>query len=124
MAWYRCSNNLGTYDKYEIDNTALISNTYIDENNGTEVSANGWSATDFLTVRGNSLVFLGGILGYGTNIYNAFYDENKNYVSRLTLPRTADSGTPIVIPSNAKYMRISCQTTLFTTNIYFMGTDN
>ena len=124
MAWYRCSNNLGTYDKYEIDNTTLISNTYIDENNGTEVSTNGWSATDFLTVSGNSLVVVGCILGYGTNVYNAFYDENKNYVSRLTLPRAADSGAPIVIPSNVKYMRISCQTTLFTTNIYFMGTDN
>ena len=124
MAWYRCSNNLGTYNKYEIDNTTLINNTYINENNGTEVSATGWSATDFLTVRGNSLVFIGNILNYGTNIYNAFYDENKDYVSRLTLPRIADSGTPIVIPSTAKYMRISCQTTLFITNIYFMGTDN
>lgn len=130
MAWFRCtggnSGGGGTYNRYEIDNSTLISGIYIDENNGTERTENTWSATDFLEVDGNSLVFMGNILNYSVNIYNAFYDENKNYVARLTIPNPfrQEGFEPIAIPSNAKYMRISCQTALFTTNSYFMGTDN
>ena len=124
MAWYRCSNNLGTYNRCEIDNSVLISGIYINENNGTEMSQGNWSATDFLNVNGNSLVFIGAICSYNNNIYNAFYDENKQYVGRLTIPGYAGQTTLITIPSSAKYMRISCQSQLFTTNFYFMGTDN
>ena len=130
--WFRCTGDSGgsggggTYNRYEIDNSTLTSGIYIDENNGTERTQSNWSATDFLEVDGNSLVFMGNILNYGGNIYNAFYDENKNYVARLTIsnPLRQEGFEPVTIPSTAKYMRISCQTALFTTNSYFMGTDN
>ena len=103
----------------EIDNNAKITGIYIDENDGSEQEQSTWSATDFLEIEGNAIFFTGTFLQYSSNIYNAFYDADKNYISRYTLPTNPDNG--VTIPANAKYVRFSCRTNLYQSNHYFFG---
>lgn len=80
----------------------IIPNIYIDNRNGNEISYSGWNSTDYIDL-GNTTSMKITYLGTQTP-YNAFYDENKVFVSPLSL----QPGVTIFDkPSNIRYIRIS-----------------
>ena len=118
MAWFECTGGSGggtTVTGYRRRYFGtLIPNVYIDNNNGTAVSYNNWSATDFLEITGDetSVCRVGGDV-YNDK-YNAFYDENKVFISSFN---TSDN--QITIPQNAKYVRFSNITSTISSDGYF-----
>ena len=80
----------------------IIPNTYISNANGTEVSYNGWDSTNFIDIGD-----IGGFISVsenGSSIYNVYYDSNKTFLSSFTI--LSDENL-YIIPTNAKYMRVS-----------------
>lgn len=94
----------GNYSDDLFDGT-LIPNVYIDNNNGSVVSYNTWSATDFIDVSGISTIyFCSSATSAADRQYNAWYDSNKAFISNFWL-------SPFIsVPANAKYMRMSAKT--------------
>lgn len=109
MAWYPVifSNGGGGGGNYtdSLWDGTLIPNVYI-EQNGTEVSYNGWSATDYLEIPNVSTIYRAGQIT--TASYNAWYDENKTFISFFGA-RSIDT-----VPNNAKYVRYSYSTSAMT----------
>lgn len=114
MAWYPVIFNNGgggggNYSDALWDGT-LISDIYI-ERNGTETPYNGWSATDYLEIPNNvSTIYRAGQIG--TASYNAWYDENKTFISSFV------SGSIDTVPNNAKYVRYSYATSAMTGKLF------
>ena len=87
----------------EIEN--WIVGAYIDDKTGAEIEyEERWICSDYYDI--GDCMFL---YGYCDNDdypnyvkYNAFYDENKNYISTFSYVGLSK------VPSNAKYIRISC----------------
>lgn len=79
----------------------LTPDVYID-GSGNEISYNGWSATDFLEIE-NRDVYIA--YSYESNNYNAFYDSSKAFISTFS----STSGK-LTIPTGAKYIRLSAET--------------
>lgn len=79
----------------------LVKNTYI--NRGSETSYNGWSSSDYIDVSGYKyLAGFDSVFMTYTNVYNAYYDINKNPISINN-----SSG---IIPEGAKFFRTSQST--------------
>ena len=87
-------------DYKSIWDKSLIANTYIDRY-GNQVNYNGWSSTDYLEISDNTTDYIYRIGTIVSASYNAWYDENKTFISSFA-GRYTDS-----IPSNAKYVRYS-----------------
>lgn len=83
---------------------SLIPNVYIDLNNGAEIAYNGWSATDYIDISDNSDGVVYRLGQIGQNVYNAFYDANKNFISSFGGVGYNGGNT---IPNNAVYVRFS-----------------
>lgn len=87
-----------------------IANCYIDSSNGSVISYEGWSATDFIEVtEGEVIHFAWGYSGYENN-YNAWYNSNKQFISNFSFGRYASGYRTVTVPTNAKYLRISNET--------------
>lgn len=94
----------------------LINDTYIDENDGSEIYYAGWSATDYLSCAGVEDILIRKLqenVNEYKSIYNAFYDENKQFISSfatdfidsyLSLKKYNDMDK---IPENAAFVRFS-----------------
>lgn len=67
---------------------------------GKVKTGNRWYATDFLDIPDNLYIESDGT--EEDSAYNAFYDENKNYISSFN-----SHGRYIKVPDNAKFMRLS-----------------
>lgn len=87
--------------------TGLVPNVYILTSNGQEAAYNGWSASDFLPCHGVKTLVRGSFM----SLYNAFYDENKNFIRAFNLG--GDNSTAVV-PQTAYYFRVSDATTKMT----------
>lgn len=92
------------------DSADDVTNVYIE--GSTETSYNGWSATDYIPVKSNTLYL---IKNYGvSNRYNAYYDSSKNPVKNsASLGSSYNNGEGYSIfltPSNASYIRLSAAT--------------
>lgn len=114
MAWYPVifSNGGGGGGNYTDTawDGSLVSNIYIDKNNGREVSYNGWSATDYIDISGQTTVYRSGkIVGAD---YNAWYDSSKNFISGF------GSGSADTVPANAAFVRYSQSTSIMTGKIF------
>ena len=96
----------------------FIADSYIDNTNGNlvpYVAVPSWSATDFLEISGNKLYLAGISFNGESGYYNAFYNENKQFISNFS---TNDS--IVTIPVNAKYIRLSNRTSYFSnSSVYF-----
>ena len=106
MAWFRCSGGGSGGGGNYTDDTwdgSLIDNVYI-ATNGEEVPYGGWSATDYLDVSGHTSLYRNG--GINNASYNAWYDENKVFISYFG---SSQNGIDI-IPNNAKFVRYSSAT--------------
>lgn len=96
-------NNIGSATKLvPRDDITLIENKYISNSNGTEIVYNTWDCTDFIDISGDKFIYyLNSTTG---DIYNAFYDSNKTFISNFT---SSAGRTEVYIPTNAKYARMS-----------------
>ena len=96
-----------------------VNNTYI-ESNGAETAYNTWSSSPYLYCGGASqLVFtvlLDTTMLSANNNYNAFYDENKTFISKFSIAGIGNASLDgvevgatkeITIPGNAAYFRVS-----------------
>lgn len=77
----------------------LVENCYIDNSNGTQISYNSWSATDFVDIQGKSVR----VSWEQKSPWNAWYDSSKKFISGFSAS-TSQTLTP---PANAKYLRMS-----------------
>ena len=76
-------------------------NYYISNTNGQLVESTSWKYTDYVDIKSYDKIIIDTSQN-GSTSFNAFYDKDKNFISKL------DIGTEIVsIPTNAKYFRIS-----------------
>lgn len=70
-------------------------------------------ASDFIEVdSGDVLAFINWFSGWSGWTYNAFYDENKEFISALDIRPYHDSTHHVpkcVVPEGAKYVRFSCE---------------
>ena len=96
-----------------------VNDTYI-ESNGAETAYTGWSSSPYLYCDGASqLVFtvlLDSTIISVNNNYNAFYDENKTFISNFSIAGIGNASADgaeigatkeIIIPKNAAYFRVS-----------------
>lgn len=81
------------------DSTTDVANEYI-EPDGTIKGYTGWSRSDYIEINGNVNTV---ICPNSNSGYCCFFDTDKNWVSRLTLPIYS-------IPETAKYMIVSAST--------------
>lgn len=95
----------GDYQSLELD---LIADTYINSS-GVEQPYNGWSSSDYVSVDGQTEIYVCGISGG----YNAWYDSSKVVISTANI----SSGKALAVPANAKYLRISDTTANMSTTM-------
>lgn len=116
MAWFESHLNGGSSPtpiegvEHLFGLSDFIDNIYIDSNNGGEISYNGWSATDYISVTSGETLLCSSQSSWNT--YNAWYDENKSFISSFTVSNSGATYTTITVPNNAKYFRISNSTSL------------
>ena len=70
---------------------------------GSIISNANWSVSDYIPVIAGSSYALSGMLITPTSVYNAFYDENKTFISSVARP---EGDTTYTAPSGSHYMRI------------------
>ena len=71
---------------------------------GSVMTTSGWSASGYIRVTAGSTYVLN-IRNSGVTAYHAFYDANKEFVSSVI-----STTSPITIPSDASYIRLSMKT--------------
>ena len=96
--------------KKKIIISELIKNYYIDNTNGALTEYSGWSATGYIDV--SDCFKLYAVFPTLRSVYNAFYDENKQFIKAFYILTTE---TEIFVPENAKYMRLSARSDAFET---------
>ena len=99
-------NNISTsvnagYILSPIDDLGIQSGKYIDTD-GSEVTYSTWSATDYLEVSGDTIVFYIGSNSGGN--YSAFYDVNHTFISSFSY---TVGKMQVTVPTGAKYFRLS-----------------
>lgn len=91
----------------DIITPTLVDNSYIDNTNGNFVDYEGWQRTDYIGCRGATKIkFISTSTVYSSS-YNAFYDENKQFISNFGISPSPDT---IDVPTNAIYFAISEKT--------------
>ena len=97
----------GKFDSLLKYSPNLISNGYVNANNGNVATASSYNYTDYLFIVSKQIkvtAYFGDAAGI------AFYDINKSYISGYQRPSTTPSGTLVTVdvPTNAVYLRSSC----------------
>lgn len=92
----------------------------ISEGTGLAITDANYSRSDYIDVSNFGQIRV--IMTSGTySTFNAFYDENKNYIWRFGIDTTAEI---ITVPARAHYMRISAETSSFANiQITYSGKD-
>jgi hypothetical protein len=88
-------------------NLVWIDGEYIDATDGTVKTYSSYHRTDFLPIypEFNNLKLTANNAGSEDKKYNAWYDENYNFISNFSYA----SGSKVIIPpTNARYYRLSC----------------
>ena len=97
-----------------IDLKTLVDGVYISNSDGTEITYSTWSATDYIEIQPKTyyqfISTLHGNYAATDNVYFAFYDASKTYISG---GRNNEINTTIS-PDNARYIRLSTITSVFT----------
>lgn len=91
-----CSNPIGM----QLINVEYIATGYISRSTGNIIESGTFVYTDYIDIPENMYIESDGTKE--DNAYNAFYDENKVYISSFNT-----KGKYIKVPDNAKYMRLS-----------------
>lgn len=84
-----------------------VANIYI--KGSAEASYNGWSSTDYIAVKPDTIYL---VKNHPGNIYNAFYNEGKvGEVSSLSVPGNSANGYSLIKTTSAtQYIRMSAAT--------------
>ena len=80
-----------------------IDNSYVTEA-GVIASYNGWHRTDYIDIGSARKVYLYATSGSTSQMYNAWYDENKNWLGNFLC---WSQETEYIPPENARYMILS-----------------
>lgn len=89
--------------KYSI---TWVDDGYIDQTNGDIISYDGWSYTDYIELKKNSALYVTTNSNID-NVFNAFYDSNKSFITNFNIRANSDHALIDSIPQNAKYVRVS-----------------
>lgn len=89
-----------------LDKITTHEGDYISPNSGNVSTNANFSYFDYIIVKSDTTYTLSII----NQFYGAWYDENKNYISGITLNNTGELVTEVTAPQNAKYLRGSAQT--------------
>lgn len=89
---------------------------YIDKTNGNVTSYEGWRYTDYIELKNNSYLYVV-TNKESDNEYNAFYDSNKKFIKNLYINGYSYYSLMKGVPKNAKYVRLSCESSSFI-NLY------
>lgn len=95
-----------------------ITGEYISNSDGSVVSDSNSARSDYIPINTEkmSIYFA---TNWNATYYNAYYDENKDFISNFSLNKQViNTLTP---PSNAKYLRISCDPTQINDCIIWEG---
>lgn len=84
----------------------LLQDKYVD-GNGEIKFYSGWTATDYVLIPNDSKI---NIYAKSQSIYNAFYTKDKQYISSFNIVAGENW---ISVPSNAKYLACSGETSAF-----------
>lgn len=108
--------HLFKYSRNLLNLNALTPNTWVSNTSGNLQIYDGWTSTDYIPVDGlTSLFFLyinnGAYNAVGGN-FGAYYDSNKNYISGFAGVQLGKE-----MPANAKYVRISNLSALFSESV-------
>lgn len=87
-----------------------IEGGYINGSTGALISYTGWKYTDYIELYNTNDFYVSTDSGRG-NSYNAFYDENKEYIRGLYITQYSDKAVIDYVPANAKYVRLSIGST-------------
>lgn len=93
--------NLTRTGKNLFDIETITTKRYVNGSGGLSVS-DGWSASDYIPIIGNTNIVISGISNTGTVAQHAFYDSTKTFISSIN-PTVMSFTTP----ANARYIRIS-----------------
>lgn len=89
---------------------------YIDKTNGNVISDSQWKYTDYIELKDNSGLYV--VTNKATdNEYNAFYDSKKKFIKNLYIKGYSHYSLMNGVPKNAKYVRLSCESSSFI-NLY------
>ena len=116
MTWFKCMGGgssptpptpTGTEIEYLIDENVLILGKYVSNSSpGQLVDYNdSWTSTDYIEVTPGEVLKMAAA---GDQNYNAYYDENKNWISNFDFPR--GGYIEFTVPNNVHYMRLSMYT--------------
>lgn len=88
---------------------SLINDAYINQDNGTVSTYEGWTTTDYLNCgKANTLEITStSTAAVYSSSYNAFYDGNKEFISNFSIVTIPCN---IEVPTTAQYVRISNKT--------------
>lgn len=88
------------------ENASWINNAYIDGATGKEIAYTNWKATDYIPINPDDILCA---IPHSTSLsYNAFYDNEKNYIRALNIGNEQIYEKVILkIPENARYIRLS-----------------
>ena len=77
---------------------------YINNTNGELIANDSWKYTDFIQIVDINKFYINTTQN-GSTSYNAFYDENKNFICNFSV-----NVESVTVPTNAKYFRLSVAT--------------
>lgn len=92
-----------------VDAKFTIDGNYVDKNNGELVTDSTYEATDFIEIPAlaTGLKFDVTFKSPRSREYNAFYDENKKFITNFSYGNQITGIHEAHIPENAKYFRLS-----------------
>jgi len=94
---------------------SVVANTYINNTDGREIAYSGWDSTDYIELTGDQLKCVWNT----SSTWNVFYDESKRYISS---PTFGAGGATVIIPAQAKYVRLSnTSTAMRTLEVYALS---
>jgi hypothetical protein len=110
------SNGVNWVDGVAYTDWNVVKGQYVDNKDGSFVDYNGWTRTSHLYCLGASKLRISVLvnsvgIGGSNNSYNAFYDENKNFIKAFDFVNidgsTIGSYEDVEVPANAAYFIVS-----------------
>ena len=86
-----------------------VSNVYLSSSNGSEISENGWEATDFVDISSATHLWIATdkVSNSWNKVYNWFYNSSKTNIQNIGVNIPSGGGlVELTLPENAHYLRM------------------